>query len=47
MRLAENAGVPRDSFLRHYRGNELDPEWLERVGQFSEHRIRSRPATDR
>ncbi|HEX6141217.1 MAG TPA: RNA polymerase sigma factor RpoD [Geminicoccaceae bacterium] len=36
MRLAEGAGVARDSFLRHYRGNELDPEWLERVSQFSE-----------
>ncbi|MDX1539913.1 MAG: RNA polymerase sigma factor RpoD [Geminicoccaceae bacterium] len=36
MRLAESVRVSRDSFLRHYRGNELDPEWLERVGQFSE-----------
>ena len=33
MRLAEGAGVSRDSFLRHYRGNELDPDWFERVTQ--------------
>jgi RNA polymerase primary sigma factor len=31
LRLSESSGVRRDSFLRHYRGNELDPEWVERV----------------
>jgi RNA polymerase primary sigma factor len=31
LRLAENAKVSRDEFLREYRGNELDPNWLERV----------------
>ena len=25
LRLAESCGVTRDSFLRHYRGDELDP----------------------
>jgi RNA polymerase primary sigma factor len=36
LRLAENTGVTRDSFLRHYRGNELDPEWVERAAQRSD-----------
>jgi RNA polymerase primary sigma factor len=31
LRLAGSASVPRDSFLRHYRGQELDPEWVERA----------------
>jgi RNA polymerase primary sigma factor len=31
LRLAESSGVPRESFLRHYRGDELDPEWVERM----------------
>ncbi|GJD49092.1 RNA polymerase sigma factor RpoD [Methylobacterium crusticola] len=33
MRLAENHGVARDEFLRHYQGYELDPHWVERVGK--------------
>ncbi|GEP10075.1 RNA polymerase sigma factor RpoD [Methylobacterium gnaphalii] len=32
MRAAENHGVARDEFLRHYQGWELDPNWMERVG---------------
>ncbi len=31
LRLAEGAKVSREEFLREYRGNELDPNWLERV----------------
>ena len=36
MRLAETCGVPRDNFLRHYRGDELDPEWVNRVAALDE-----------
>src|ERR671919_271428 len=36
LRLAETCGVARDSFLRHYRGDELDPEWVERVATIGE-----------
>jgi RNA polymerase primary sigma factor len=36
LRLAENAGVARDSFLRHYRGKELDPEWVDRATGLSD-----------
>ena len=32
LRLAESAKVGRDDFLREYRGHELDPNWMERVG---------------
>jgi RNA polymerase primary sigma factor len=32
MRLAEGCKVAREDFLKHYRGHELDPNWLERVG---------------
>ncbi len=35
LRLAENAKVSRDEFLREYRGNELDPNWLDRVARLS------------
>ena len=31
LRMAEQAKVPRDEFLREYRGQELDPNWMERV----------------
>jgi RNA polymerase primary sigma factor len=31
MRLATDAGVPRDDFLKYYRGRELDPRWVSRV----------------
>jgi RNA polymerase primary sigma factor len=36
LRLAESRGVARDSFLRRYRGDELDPEWLERMARLNE-----------
>ena len=32
LRLAEACKVGRDDFLREYRGHELDPNWMERVG---------------
>ncbi|MCE3248562.1 MAG: polymerase sigma factor RpoD, partial [Geminicoccaceae bacterium] len=31
LRLAESCRTEREVFLRHYRGNELDPEWVERM----------------
>src|ERR671910_2851474 len=31
LRLAESCQTEREVFLRHYRGNELDPEWVERM----------------
>ena len=33
LRLADGAKVSREEFLREYRGNELDPNWFERVAQ--------------
>ncbi|MEG6509065.1 RNA polymerase sigma factor RpoD [Methyloligella sp. 2.7D] len=33
LRLAESYGVARTDFLEEYRGNELDPNWLRRVGR--------------
>ncbi|NJO38601.1 MAG: RNA polymerase sigma factor RpoD [Rhizobiales bacterium] len=33
LRLAESSQVDRDSFLREYRGHELDPDWLDRVAR--------------
>jgi RNA polymerase primary sigma factor len=35
MRLAESHGVPREEFLRHYQGSELDPRWLNRVSKLA------------
>ena len=32
MRLAETYKVPRAEFLKEYQGDELDPDWLKRVG---------------
>jgi RNA polymerase primary sigma factor len=32
LRLAEGAKVSRDEFLQHYRGREMDPNWLTDVG---------------
>ncbi len=37
MRLAETYKVPRDEFLREYQSNELDAEWLKRVGRLTKH----------
>jgi RNA polymerase primary sigma factor len=33
LRLAESYAVLRDDFLNEYQGNELDPNWLRRVGR--------------
>jgi RNA polymerase primary sigma factor len=33
LRLAESYGVLREDFLGEYQGNELDPNWLRRVGR--------------
>jgi RNA polymerase primary sigma factor len=33
LRLAVSAKVSRDEFLKHYRGSELDPNWLDRVSK--------------
>ena len=35
MRLAESYGVPREDFLRNHQGQELDPQWLNRVSKLS------------
>ncbi|MCA3554016.1 RNA polymerase sigma factor RpoD [Aestuariivirga sp.] len=35
MRLAETYKVPRPEFLREYQSNELDPDWLKRVGRLA------------
>jgi RNA polymerase primary sigma factor len=36
LRLADKCGVRRDSFLKHYRGKELDPSWIDNVAALSE-----------
>jgi len=33
LRMAEGSKVARDDFLGHYRGHELDPNWVERIGK--------------
>ncbi len=35
LRLAESCKVPREEFLKQYRGSELDPNWFERVGKLA------------
>jgi RNA polymerase primary sigma factor len=35
MRMAEGCRVPRDEFLKQYRGEELDPNWMDRVSALS------------
>ncbi len=37
MRLAETYKIPRDEFLKEYHSNELDAEWLKRVGRLTKH----------
>jgi RNA polymerase primary sigma factor len=32
LRMAESCKVNREDFLKNYRGHELDPNWMERVG---------------
>ncbi len=48
MRLADSYGVPRQTFIDEYFGNELDQSWIERIsqanrkwGQFVKHEKRS------
>ena len=33
LRMAEGCKVARDDFLNQYRGHELDPNWVERIGR--------------
>ena len=33
LRMAESCKVARDDFLAHYRGQELDPNWLDRISK--------------
>ena len=33
LRMAESCKVARDDFLNQYRGNELDPNWMEKIGR--------------
>nr|WP_321460257.1 RNA polymerase sigma factor RpoD [uncultured Cohaesibacter sp.] len=35
LRLAEAYGVNRSEFLKNYQGNELDPNWIERVAELT------------
>ncbi|MGE0222953.1 MAG: RNA polymerase sigma factor RpoD [Acetobacteraceae bacterium] len=35
MRMAEGCKVSREEFLNSYRGQELDPNWMEKVGRLS------------
>ena len=35
LRLAETAKVPREDFLKEYRGHELDPAWMDRVARMT------------
>ncbi len=35
VRMADAAGVDREDFLAEYRGNELDPGWMRRVGRLT------------
>src|SRR4051794_32646665 len=36
LRLAVSAKVARESFIQHYEGRELDPEWLDRVARLKD-----------
>ncbi|GAN78413.1 RNA polymerase sigma factor RpoD [Acidisphaera rubrifaciens] len=33
VRMADQSKVPRDDFIKQYRGSELDPNWIERVSR--------------
>ena len=33
LRMAESCKVSRDDFLNQYRGNELDPNWIDKIGR--------------
>ena len=47
LRMAEGCKVPRDEFLKHYRGHELDPNWVEKMSQAARQGLedRSSPST--
>ena len=47
MRLAESHDVAREDFLKHYRGAELDPLWLNRVSKLSAKGWKSFVANDK
>ncbi|MFW5833931.1 MAG: sigma-70 factor domain-containing protein, partial [Pseudomonadota bacterium] len=36
MHLAVSCRVPRESFIKHYKGSELDPDWTQRVRRLNE-----------
>ena len=36
LRLAVKSGVPREKFLKHYVGRELDPRWVSRVSRLKD-----------
>ncbi|MCC0023197.1 MAG: RNA polymerase sigma factor RpoD [Hyphomicrobiaceae bacterium] len=36
LRLAESYGVPREKFLEHYYGAELDPEWADKAAELED-----------
>ena len=36
LRLATRCGVPREKFVKHYVGRELDPRWLSRVSRLKD-----------
>ncbi|TVQ38541.1 MAG: RNA polymerase sigma factor RpoD, partial [Geminicoccaceae bacterium] len=36
MQLAVSCRVPRESFIKHYKGSELDPDWTQRVRRLNE-----------
>jgi len=38
LRLAEGYKIPREEFIKQYDGNELDPNWLARVGKLKTHK---------
>ncbi len=38
LRLAEGYKIPREEFLKQYENNELDPQWLGKVGKLKSHK---------
>ncbi|MFN4310362.1 MAG: RNA polymerase sigma factor RpoD [Ferrovibrio sp.] len=38
LRSAESFKIPRDEFLKQYEGQELDPNWLSKVGKLKTHK---------
>ena len=35
LRICQKAGVTREDFLKHYYGQELDPEWFQKLGRLT------------